>query len=104
MFMLVNVDFSHFKIACLSLHSVLVSPEAITEQGLDVCCRVQEAVRKFPLQIQDVIDDTGKTAEVNALEFIKARSTGSHQVSALVTCSLAYFLQPTLPLLCIYCS
>lgn len=73
-------EFSHFKITPLSLRSVLVSPEAITEQGLDVCCRVEEAMRKFPLQIQEVID-TGKTAEVYALEFIETHSTGSHKWS-----------------------
>lgn len=79
----------------MSLHSVLVSPEAITEQGLDVCCRVQEVVRKFPLQIQDVIDDTDKTAGVNALEFIEApQHSLTSVVSAPVTCNLAYFLAP----------
>ena len=73
-------EFSHFKITPLSLRSVLVSPEAITERGLDVCCRVEEAMRKFCWQIQEVIDDTGETAEIYA-QFIEAHSTGSHKWS-----------------------
>lgn len=74
-------EFSYFKITPLSLHSVLVSPEAITAQGLDVFCRVEETMRKFPLQIREVIADRGKAAEVYALEFIEAHSTGLHKWS-----------------------
>lgn len=74
-------EFSHFKITPLSLRSVLVSPEAITEQCSAVCCRVEEGMSKFPLQIQEVIDDTGKTAEVHALYFIEAPNIASHKCS-----------------------
>lgn len=38
-------------------------------------------MRKFPLQIQEAMDDTGETAEVYALEFIKAHSTVLHKWS-----------------------
>lgn len=47
----------------LYLCSLPLSPENIAEQGLDVSSRVEEAMRKFPLQIQEVIDMC-KTADV----------------------------------------
>lgn len=36
---------------------------------------------KFPLEIQEVIDDTGKAVDSQALGFIRAHSTRSHKLS-----------------------
>jgi len=94
-------EFSHFKITPLSLRSVLVSPEAMTEQGLDVCCRVKEGRRKFPLQIQE--SNQWSRRDSRSLCTRVYQST-QHRLAQVVfapaTCSLACFLGPVLLLLC----
>lgn len=98
-------EFSYCKMTPLSLHSELGSPEATTEQGSDVCCRVEEPKRKFPVQIQKVIDDTGKAAELYALELIEAHGSGLHKWS--LPQQLAVWLlseAPCFPFCGLYCT